>query len=214
MTRAAIRLGTSLLVPLLLASSAEAQLIKTSQLHEVVAVQERWIYLDVVLKNPDFEWRFFFLPTEDCRLLMRVESVVEWAPIGVFGRIRLAGRECEPVGVGSLRRWRNRSGRHGDPTGVPRGRSEFEEVYRDEDYVLVLGRMPYAARIGFTGGERAVAMVPNSPECERPLADGRAMLEFRRGGQEPFRFSAGRGNRCVIEAFIQAPPPSVVEGSS
>lgn len=199
---------------LLLAPAADAQLLRRPQLNEVIASQQRWAYLDVVLKNADHEWRFFFLPTEDCTFLMKTENVVEWAPSGPFGRFRLLERECTPVGVGSLRLWRDRRGRQGDPRGVPRGRSDFRVVWQDEEWVMVLGRLPFAARIGFTGGERAVAMVPNIPDCQPVLERGHAMLEFRRGGQEPFRFSAGRDQRCLIEAFIQAPPQSQVDEPS
>ena len=54
------------------------------------------------------------------------------------------------------------------------------------------------------GGFDTVAVIPRTPACQPLLAKGRASIEFRVAGPEPYRLVSGEGF-CPIDGFIRPP---------
>jgi hypothetical protein len=66
---------------------------------------------------------------------------------------------------------------------VPRAQASLrEELYRDDELVLVKGRFPLASYVGWSGGSSTIAVLPVGGVCEAPIRDGVASLEYRDSG--------------------------------
>ena len=149
--------------------------------------------------RPGLALRFFFPWEPTCRGVLVPEAEVAYVEGGRLGRVRSAKGECDPVGIGSLRAWRDRRPRRReDRLGIPRSQAVFEVIYRDEEVALVRGRFPLANRFDWVGGNDTIAAIPRTPECERVLERGVAALEFRVRGDDPLRLIEDRGYCPVI----------------
>jgi hypothetical protein len=184
----------------------------------VTDVIERGDYLDVALvgggggeyaggrvARRGLALRFFFPREPTCQGVLVPETDVEYVEGGPLGRVRSANGECEPVGIASLKAWRDRRPRPPqDRLRIPRSQAVFKPLYRDEQLVLVRGRFPLANRIGWVGGDDTIAAIPRRPECENVLERGVASLEYRVVGEDPLRLIEDKGY-CPIIGLIYPP---------
>jgi hypothetical protein len=175
-----------------------------STTYQVTSVFARGPYLDAVIEREGSNLRLFFPASDACRRVVRVEAVVEYKATSVPGKVKNAQEECDSVGIGSLRFWRDRRPRQSKQV-IPRGRAEFRRVYQDSELTLVRGRFPYANQVGWAGGWDTLAALPRNAACDALVARGSASLEFRHAGPEPYRLVTGEG-RCTIEAFLRPLP--------
>lgn len=152
--------------------------------------------LDVLVATGGREWRFFVPASEACRALLERRDV-RYTQTGPLGSLR-AGDElrCDPNGILSLRQWRDRTSR-ARPPGTPSGQARYEIVYRDEDLALALGRFPMVGYLGWTGGERTIAVIPNSEACQEQLARTVSTIEYRASGPVPLAL-LGSAGRCPL----------------
>ena len=167
----------------------------------VVFVAQRGDYLDAVLEHRDASLRFFFPDDETCREVLRRDAWVEYVNLGPLGEVRREDLVCTPVGIASLEAWRSRRGRR-EEGPLPRSPVNFRVVYEDEDYVLARGRFPLASRIGWSGGEDTLALIPRNAACAPVIARGRGSMEFRVAGRDPF-ILVSREGRCAIQGFVR-----------
>jgi hypothetical protein len=167
----------------------------------VFAVVARGAYLDAQLERPGETLRLLFPAASDCRALIRTEAQLEYIARGPFGTFRAAGRSCRPVGVASLREWLDRHPRTGSGP-VPRAQASFRPFYEDQEVLMVRGRFPLAALIGWAGASDAVALLAASAECREIHERGVASMEFREASRTPFTLVA-RHDRCAIQGFAQ-----------
>ena len=175
-----------------------------STAYQVTFVVPRGPYLDAVLEREGSSLRLFFPADDVCRRVVRVEATLEYKATSVPGTVRNAQEECEAVGIGSLRFWRDRRPRQSRQV-IPRGNAEFRKVYQDSELTLVRGRFPYANQVGWAGGWDTLAALPRNAACDALVARGSASIEFRHAGPEAFRLVTGQG-RCTIEGFLRPLP--------
>jgi hypothetical protein len=176
----------------------------SSTTYQVTFVTPRGPYLDAVIERQGSSLRLFFPANDTCRRVVRVEAVVEYVATSVPGTVRNTQEECDAVGIGSLRFWRDRRPRQSRQV-IPRGNAEFRSVYQDSELTLVRGRFPYANQVGWAGGWDTLAALPRNAACDALVARGSASIEFRHAGPEPYRLVTGEG-RCTIEAFLRPLP--------
>jgi len=172
-----------------------------STAYQVTLVVPRGPYLDAMLEREGSSLRLFFPASDACRRVVRVEAMVEYVATSVPGTVKNTQEECDAVGIGSLRFWRDRRPRQSKQV-IPRGNAEFRRVYQDSELTLVRGRFPYANQIGWAGGWDTIAALPRNAACDALVARGSASLEFRHAGPEAYRLVTGEG-RCTIEAFLR-----------
>lgn len=178
-----------------------ARLPGSSTSYRVEASVERGDYLDVLLARPGQTLRFFFPADAACRAVLRPEAEVAYRSVSLLGRVSSADGECDSVGIGSLRVWRDRRPRQSRDV-LPSGNAVYRRVYRDADLTLVRGRFPTANQIGWAGGWDSLAALPRSPACDALADRGNASVEFRVAGPEPYRLTSG-GEPCPIDAFLK-----------
>jgi hypothetical protein len=181
-----------------------------STTYQVTFVVARGPYLDAVIERQGSSLRLFFPANDACRRVVRVEAMVEYKATSVPGTVKNAQEECESVGIGSLRVWRDRRPRQSKQV-IPRGNAEFRNVYQDSEITLVRGRFPYANQIGWAGGWDTLAALPRNAARDALVARGSASIEFRHAGPEPYRLVTGEG-RCTIEGFLR-PLPGAAAGT-
>ena len=172
-----------------------------STAYQVTLVAPRGSYLDAMLERESSSLRLFFPASDVCRRVIRIEALVEYRATSVPGTVRNTQEECEAVGIGSLRFWRDRRPRQSRQV-IPRGNAEFRRVYQDSELTLVRGRFPYANQVGWAGGWDTIAALPRNAACDALVARGSASIEFRHAGPEAFRLVTGEG-RCTIEGFLR-----------
>jgi hypothetical protein len=78
-------------------------------------------------------------------------------------------------------------------------------VYLDEEVAFIRGRFLLASEIGFSGGGDAIAVIPNSPECQGLTVPGVASMEFRPAGKRAYSLING-GQLCPVIGFARPPP--------
>ncbi|MBW2374250.1 MAG: hypothetical protein JRF70_17125 [Deltaproteobacteria bacterium] len=137
-------------------------------------------YIDATLSLSGQTLRFLFPQTEDCARALRPETVVSYSSGGSFGRVKMEdGTVCNPVGIGTLRRWR-RARVEGEM--APSSPARWSILHKDAQVYLLRGRFPVASRLGVANTFDVVVMVANDDVC-RPIAEsGEATLVFRQSG--------------------------------
>jgi hypothetical protein len=175
-----------------------------STAYQVTLVVPRGPYLDAMLERERSSLRLFFPADDACRRVVRIEAMLEYRATSVPGTVSNAQEECEAIGIGSLRFWRDRRPRQSRQV-IPRGNAEFRLVYQDSELSLVRGRFPYANQVGWAGGWDTLAALPRNAACDALVARGSASIEFRHAGPEAFRLVTGEG-RCTIEGFLRPVP--------
>lgn len=165
----------------------------------VVEATPRGPYYVTRLRGDGLDLKFFVPMTDACRDLLESSGPLVYRRAGVFGELSEGDTRCDLAGTATLAAWRDRLGRvPGQP--FPRGTARFEEIHRDEEVVLVRGRFPLLGRIRMPGGVDAVAMLPNDPQCLRPIERGQASLEFSDSARWAYRLVSDAGP-CVVEGF-------------
>jgi hypothetical protein len=183
----------------------------TTQRATISDVTVRFEYIDAFVSAGGFRYRFFFPDREPCRSIINDPEGVAFVWLGPLGRITKGDERCSPVGVLSLREWRNRGPRRSREP-LPRGQAVlFEELWRDDDMVIVRGRFPLAGLANWAGGHDTIGILPVADQCQRFLTGGRASMEFRASGRYPLVLLDGN-SRCPILGFaLPLPAPSETE---
>lgn len=162
-------------------------------------------YIDATLLLQSGEWRFLFPRSATCAEVLLAEASVSYQRRGHFGRVTSsAGASCDPVGIGTLRRWRR--GRRKGAT-VPSSAARFEVIHEDTEVLLLRGRFPLASRLGVPNTFDVVAMVANDELCTPVARSGAATLVFWPSGSRVLQLSA-----CPVLAV--AMPPRQPAGDS
>ena len=170
----------------------------------VLGVQERGAYLDVVVQDDERVLRRLVPRTKDCAFVLILETRVAFEDHGIAGRFRRADVTCDAIGIGDPLLSRSRRGRSGMGAIIPRAQATFAIVYQDAEVMMLRGRFPLAARLGFAGGADCVAVVRNDPPCRRAVESGVASLEFRARG--PYTLAlVGGSSLCRID-MLALPP--------
>ena len=176
----------------------------------VSRVKVRGGFLDTTLAGSGWSLRTFLPANEVCTRVTRGEAAVRYLNSGPYGALERDGERCEASGIGSLREWRNKQPRGSDGSMIPSGRADYRIVYQDEEVVFLRGRFPQTGRLGFTGMGDAIAVVPNSALCQRPINSGSSTIEFFPGGRNVLTLSSSEG-RCPIEGLIRPLAPADIE---
>jgi hypothetical protein len=165
----------------------------------VSAAVPRGNYIDATLSVESGDWRFLFPQNEACAKVIRLEAPVEYRIGGPFGRaIAPDGTVCEPIGIGSLRRWRARQPRQeGDM--APSSAATWKVIHKDAQTYLLRGRFPVASRLGLTNTFDVVVLVANDGgTCSTVAESGNATLVFRTAGSRVLDLGA-----CPVQAIAQ-----------
>jgi hypothetical protein len=99
---------------------------------------------------------------------------------------------CEPVGIGTLHRWR-RSRQEGEM--APSSPARWTILHEDSEVFLLRGRFPVASRVGIANTFDVVAMVANDDVCAPIARSGQATLVFRTTGRRVLELG-----RCPVLA--------------
>jgi hypothetical protein len=176
----------------------------------VSKVKMRGGFLDTTLAGSGWSLRTFLPASEVCTRVSQGEATVRWLNSGLYGSVERDGERCEASGIGSLREWRNKQPRSESASLIPSGRAEYRIVHQDEEVVMLRGRFPQTGRIGFSGMGDAIAVVPNSDVCQKPIGAGQATIEFFPAGRNVLTLGSSQG-RCPIEGLIRPLAPADVE---
>jgi len=184
----------------------------TSTPAKIVSVVERGEYLDTTIETGGTALRFYLPASEECRTVVNGDfETARYQNLGPLGRLTRGEVRCDPLGILSLRAWRDRRPRGVLPKQtIPRAAARFQEIRRDADLVLLQGRFPLAGYIGWVGGVATRAVVPVDPVCEDAIASGTASMEYRPAGKLPFTLVASKG-LCEIVGFVYERPPQMDE---
>ncbi|MCC6642914.1 MAG: hypothetical protein IT386_17270 [Deltaproteobacteria bacterium] len=166
-------------------------------------------YLEVDLAGSGLHLDTFTPATADCAEVMRVETTVDYVASGPYGNFQRGDATCEAVGLGSLREWRDRRPSQTNVVMQPRAQAAFAVWHRDPDQIFLRGRFPLGGLLGFTGLDDTIAVVPNTPECQQPIHDGVATMQYSQNGPNPLVLLSGSGE-CPIRALVQPLPGSEV----
>lgn len=167
---------------------------------EVGPATVRGGYLDAHVEAGGFDYRFLFPNEPVCRSLL-AESDLRFVWLAVLGRVTNGRQQCDAVGVMSLRAWRDRQPR--PPGGpLPRAPASFDVVYRDSELFQLLGRFPLASKLGFSGTQRLIVVLPNEGACKRFDGPGTASMEYRATGPDPLTLISG-DRPCVVLGLAQ-----------
>jgi hypothetical protein len=174
----------------------------SSQDVTVTQAIERGPYIDTRLQGSGFDLRFLFPASKECREALRPESRVRYAAEGPFGQVEPAeGDACVPLGIADLDTWRDRKPRP-DARLAPSAQAKYRELRRDSEVILLQGSFPLANRVGMAGAMDLVAMLPNTPECEKVVQRGVATMIYRDVGRDVFRLLIDPG-QCPVLGFAQ-----------
>jgi hypothetical protein len=172
----------------------------------VARVVARGGYLDVTLQGDD-ALRTFLPDASDCRRVAKAGAEVRYVWDGAMGSLHQAegSRSCQAVGIGSLTEWRQtRTEDGGVPRGaaLPRELARFKVTYRDKDVILARGHFPLTRHLGWVGPAEAIAVMSNTPTCQRgPAAAGTASLEYFPEGERVLGLVV-KDRWCDVEALL------------
>jgi hypothetical protein len=171
----------------------------------VVDVAQRGPYLDARLAGHGLNLRTFTPASEVCRAVLQPDAAVDYVERGIAGRLE-RGQSCDAVGIGEPLVNRARKPRATSLGGspVPRSQATFERLYDDADVILLRGRFPEVARIGWSGGSDTVVAIPNSPACGSAAEGGVASMEYRAAGAHTLSL-VGADGLCPIVGVLLPP---------
>jgi len=153
----------------------------------------------------DAKQSLLFPNTDECRGLFEAEAEVEYLPGAPTGSARRNERTCGAVGIVSLREWRDRRGRPSRrKMGADRAQAVYRIVFEHEDVAIVRGRFPLAGRIGWSGGEDALALIPRTDGCSEVLQRQISSMEYRDAGPIALLLVSAKG--CPLEGFARVVP--------
>jgi hypothetical protein len=168
----------------------------------VERVKPRFGFLDATLEADGWSLRTFVPATETCTRILDGEADLEFRSSGPYGSVQRAGQTCQASGIGSLAEWRKRQPRGDTSSVIPSAQATYRVVYEDEELAFLRGNFPITWRLGFTAMGDAIAVVPRTAVCRRPIESGRATLEYFFGGRNVLTLSS-RDGRCNIEGLIR-----------
>jgi hypothetical protein len=163
-------------------------------------------YLDVALQG-DSPLRTFLPDSSECRRVAKAGARVRYVWDGAMGSLAQLGgaATCQAVGIGSLPEWRQtRAEDTGLPqgAGLPREVARYRVVFRDSDVILARGHFPLTRHLGWVGAADAIAVMRNTPACQRgPAAAGSASLEYFPAGERVLGLVA-KDRWCDVEALL------------
>jgi hypothetical protein len=171
----------------------------------VHSVAERGAYLDATLVRGSDQGRYFLPTNAACRGMLRPEASIEVVSLGPMGQLQSGETVCEPLGIGSLREWRESRAR---PTvgPVPARQATFRLDYEDAEVAMLRGRFPLVGLIGFPGLGDTLVVIPQSEACRPLRASTTAAIEYRVAGPDPYVLIAGE-QRCPVLGLIQPVAP-------
>jgi hypothetical protein len=167
-------------------------------------------YLEVDLVGSGLHLDTFTPASEDCATVMRPEAAVDYVASGPYGVFHRGDQTCEAIGLGSLREWRDRRPSQANVVMIPRAQANYEVYYKDAKQVLLRGRFPLGALLGFTGLDDSLAVVPNISVCQRPITSSVASMQYNQNGENPLVLLSGDGE-CPITALLQPLPGSEIK---
>jgi hypothetical protein len=171
----------------------------------VQSVAQRGPYLDATLVRGGEQRRYFLPASEACGGMLRPEASLELVSLGPMGQLQAGEAVCDPLGIGSLREWRESRAR---PTvgPIPSRQATFRLDYEDAELVMLRGRFPLVGLIGFPGLGDTLVAIPQTDAC-RPLRQATvASIEYRVAGPDPYVLIAGE-LRCPVHGLIQPISP-------
>jgi len=170
-------------------------------------VVQRGTYLEATLARHGLAIRTYAPASEDCGFVLEPEARVSYVERGIGGRFEREGVRCDAVGIGDPQLQRARQPRSGTLAGspVPRSQATFRRIYQDDEVILLRGRFPEAARIGWARADDTVAVVPNSPVCRDAMADGVASMEYRAAGPDTLSLVSKSGLCRIVGLVIPQP---------
>jgi hypothetical protein len=172
----------------------------------VESVAPRGGYLDVSLQG-DSPLRTFIPDDSSCRQLTKVGARVRYVWDGAMGSLAepTGSRKCQAVGIGSLTEWRQT---RSEDTGLPQGRglprevARYRVVFRDKDVILARGHFPLTRHLGWVGAADAIAVMRNTPACQRgPAATATASLEYFPAGERVLGLVV-KDRWCDVEGLL------------
>jgi hypothetical protein len=171
----------------------------------VAGVHEAAGYLEATLEGKGWTLDTFTPDDEVCRAMLRPGAAVEYEARGPYGTLSAGGESCRAVGLGSLREWRDRRPNQTTVVMIPRAQADYRIFWSDEQQVFLRGRFPLGSLLGFTGLDDAIAVVPNTAVCRKPIEEGVASMQYYQSGPQPLVLLSGEG-QCPILALVQPLP--------
>lgn len=167
----------------------------------VQSVVERGPYLDVEISQRGSTWRYFAPAKEPCLGLLKAEAAIEYVSLGPLGQFQSGQVVCDPVGIGSLAKWRDQRPRP-QVGPLPARQADYKIEYEDQDLVMLRGRFPLLGLIAWPGMGDTVVVLPQTPPCQSLMKQSTATIEYRVAGPDPYVLLAG-DKRCPIQGLIQ-----------
>ena len=167
-------------------------------------------YLEVDLAGSGLHLDSFTPATAECATVLKPEAAVDYVASGPYGTFQRGEQTCNAIGLGSLREWRDRRPSQTTVVMSPRAQADYRVWYQDAKQVFLRGRFPLGGLLGFTGLDDSIALVPNTPVCQRPIREGVASMQYDQTGEDPLYLLSGDG-RCPILALIQPLPGSEIK---
>ncbi|MCH2172223.1 hypothetical protein MK489_15665 [Myxococcota bacterium] len=192
-----------------------ARIPGTTPVYDVVSVTPRGPLLEVSLQwtapqatlSSDAILSLLFPARPPCEHLLTPGTRLEYLPGGQTGSVRSGGESCEAVGIASLGEWRDRRPRPSRGGPLPRAQANFRTVDSGAGFVIVRGRFPLAARVGWVGGEDTLALITDLPRCGAVVERGVASMEYRPAGKPALSLVDSQGP-CSIAGFAR---PAILE---
>ncbi len=170
----------------------------------VARVIERGQWFEVTLLSPELNRLFYFARDEPCTEVLEQDSEVSYRRTGGYGYVEKGSLRCDVAGIGQLRSCRDSYGRPG--TGAsrakPRQRAEYRSFWSDEEIVMLRGKFPLAAMIGWPRADDTIAVFKREERCGPTLERGNAFMEYNPNGPSPLVLVQAGGG-CPVEALIR-----------
>jgi hypothetical protein len=172
----------------------------------VESVAARGGYLDVKLQG-DSPLRTFIPDDAACRRLAKAGARVRYVWDGAMGSLAepAGSRSCQAVGIGSLAEWRQTRPEDTDlpeGRGLPREVARYRVVFRDKEAILARGHFPLIRHLGWVGAADAIAVMRNTPACQRgPAATATASLEYFPAGERVLGLVV-KDRWCDVEGLL------------
>jgi len=167
-------------------------------------------YLEVDLAGSGLHLDSFTPASEACAEVLRPEAAVDYVANGPYGSFQRGDVSCDAIGLGSLGEWRDRRPSQTTVVMSPRAQADFRVWHQDATQVLLRGRFPLGALLGFTGMDDTIVVVPNTPVCQKPIREGVASMQYSQTGENPLVLLSGDGE-CPIRALVQPLPGSNIQ---
>lgn len=163
-------------------------------------VTTRGEYIDARVVGKRYDLRLLFANTPGCQQLLRPEAQVAYVKTGLYGMVSQGSKQCDAVGVLSLKEWlrSHYTSGHGQ---LMREDVAYQVIFRDSELAFVRGTFRLAKQLGLSGSWDVLAVLPVA-DCAEAIDSGNAYLEFLEHRSSPFELLSGE-NRCPVLGFAQ-----------